>query len=140
MKDCLASQLQLTDLLSQLCQSQKRYGDTSENMQSRVSFFKLLLGDYSIDQIQGAFIQYAKTKDDIPAPANIIQIIENPPTANYDGVVCTCGKHYGIGIYTPEKRARAYDWHRGTGINYTGEKQHWLESYEIAHGKINPEI
>lgn len=95
-----------------------------------------MLSEYCIDEIQDAFVLYAKIHDDIPAPANIIQLIENPPVANYDDIVCTCGKHYGMGINTPEKRAKNCAWHRRTGINYTAEIQFWLESYEAAHGKI----
>lgn len=135
-KDCLASQLQLTDLIIDMFEGQKRYGVSTDDIGAKKRFFKLMLGDYSIQQVHVAFVQYAKTHDDIPAPANIIQLIENPPMATYDDVVCTCGKHYGQASHTPDKRAQSYAWHRRTGVNYTGDKQAWLESYEAEHGKI----
>lgn len=120
-----------------MLQGQKRYGESSDTMAAKLNWFKLMLADYDIDQIQSAFIQYAKTKDDIPAPANIIQLIENPLIASYDDVVCTCGQHYGKGCNTPEKRAKSYAWHRDNGINYIGdEKQVWLDSYEREHGAV----
>ncbi len=99
-----------------------------------------MLADYTIDQINRAFVLYAKNNDDIPAPANIIKLIETPPTANYDAIVCTCGIHYGQGIYTPEKRAKSYAWHRRTEINYTPEMHRWLDSYEKSHGNIEDDF
>jgi hypothetical protein len=126
----------LADLLYDIFQSQKRYGEKKETIDSIVKFFRLMLAEYNIEDITASFMRYARIKDDIPAPANIIQLIENPPPVSYDDFCCSCGKHYGMGCWTPDKRAWAYAWFREKGYNYTSDKQQWLESYEIAHGKL----
>lgn len=119
-----------------MCQGQKKYGESASNMAAKVAFFQIMLGDYDINQIQTAFIRYARSHDDIPAPANIIQLIENPEVVTYDNTPCSCGEHFGIGVIPAEERAKSYAWHRGRGVNYSLDKQVWLESYEKYHGSV----
>lgn len=49
---------------------------------------------------------------------------------------CSCGKHNGIGAFTPLDRAESYAWNRRNNKNYNSEIQRYLESYEVAHGKV----
>lgn len=55
-----------------------------------------------------------------------------------NGMVCDCGKHHGIGSWSPERRAREYAWYRHHNINYNRSKQDYLDSYESAHGEVTP--
>lgn len=114
---------------------QKTYGTKPEDLAARDEYFEMMLQGYTFDQVQQAFHQYAKTKDDLPAPANIIQLIENPPVVTYDDVPCSCLKHYGIGNLTAEKRAQTYAWYRDKfPQGFSREKQEWLAGYQREHG------
>jgi len=58
---------------------QKKYGTTPEELELKEAGFQMMLAGYDIDEVEAAFIKYCKKHDDIPAPANIIGIIENRP-------------------------------------------------------------
>lgn len=56
---------------------------------------------------------------------------------DHSKTVCSCQKHFGQGINTPEKRAQSYAWYRKKQPGkYQGEMQRWLESYEQEHGMV----
>jgi len=78
-KACLESQNQLTTLLAQCFLMQKGYGEKAEDALTRDAGFQWILGDYDIEQVKAAFLKYVKTHSDMPAPADIINIINPPP-------------------------------------------------------------
>lgn len=45
-------------------------------MYATIAMFKMVLAEYSIEQIQPAFVIYLKANSDMPAPADIVKIIE----------------------------------------------------------------
>lgn len=56
---------------------------------------------------------------------------------DHSKTVCSCQKHFGQGVNTPEKRAKSYAWYRKRQPwKYEGEMQKWLESYEHEHGMV----
>jgi hypothetical protein len=78
-RDCKASQNQLTTLLAQVHLLLKGYGEKAEDAASRDAGFQWLLGRFTIEQVRDAFRVYVERRSDLPAPADIIQIIEPPP-------------------------------------------------------------
>lgn len=78
-RDCKASQNQLTTLLAQVHLLLKGYGEKAEDAASRDAGFQWLLGRFTIDQVRSAFGQYVERNSDLPVPADIIKIIEPPP-------------------------------------------------------------
>lgn len=57
----------------------------------------------------------------------------------YDTVPCSCGKHFGKGIWTAEKRAEVYAWYRDyRRKSYTPEMRKWMASYQRFHGTVKP--
>ena len=70
------SKQQLAELLGQTCALQKAYGKTAEELETLVEGFSWALAEYPIDEITLAMAHYIKTASDIPAPADIIKIIE----------------------------------------------------------------
>jgi len=72
----------LTLALGQVCELQKQYGKTSANLETLVNGFLWVLADYPIAEILSALAQYVKRHSDIPAPADIVNIID-PPKAEW---------------------------------------------------------
>lgn len=71
---------EITKTLAVIINGQKAYGkDYSINDTFR--YYKLKLdGRYSADKVISAILAYTDVKNDIPAPADIINIIKPPPT------------------------------------------------------------
>ena len=71
---------EITKTLAVIINGQKAYGkDYSINDTFR--YYKLKLdGRYSADKVISAILAYTDVKNDIPAPADIINIINPPPT------------------------------------------------------------
>lgn len=70
------SRLELSNFLFQCFESLKVYGKEPEQMKSVNSMFQLVLSDYNIEDIRRAFAYYLKHNTDLPAPADIVNIIE----------------------------------------------------------------
>ncbi|MBP3958366.1 hypothetical protein J8F10_24215 [Gemmata sp. G18] len=68
----------LSIALSQVCALQKQYGKTQAELETLVEGFCWALEDYPMDRILGALAQYVRTKSDIPAPADLVAIIDPP--------------------------------------------------------------
>lgn len=66
----------LTVMLSQSFRALKLYGKEPEDFAAIDAMFQLVLADYSIDKIKQAFAVYLKRHNELPAPADIVQIIE----------------------------------------------------------------
>ncbi|TDE17686.1 hypothetical protein [Dyadobacter psychrotolerans] len=54
----------------------KKFGEASDVAEMRDMGFQMVLGDYPIDDVQRAFIQYLKTGKEIPTPADIVEILD----------------------------------------------------------------
>lgn len=66
----------LTVMLSQSFRALKLYGREPEDFDAINAMFQLVLSGYSIDKIKQAFAVYLKRHNELPAPADIVQIIE----------------------------------------------------------------
>lgn len=76
LKDCPQAKKQLAVALSMFYDTLKIYGKTPQQMESVTRLFKMALADYTYKQIQGALVYYAKNYSEMPAPADIVRIIE----------------------------------------------------------------
>ena len=63
-------------MLFQICSMQKGYGDTVDKFDTRLRGFLWALNGFPMNKITAAFRRYCLTKNDIPAPADIVQLIE----------------------------------------------------------------
>ncbi len=127
--------MQLTKFIWQSFKNSDKFGEKAEDVCPEM--YIELLQNYTIDQVKKAFLAWMAKKPTFPRPSHIIEIIENPPPVDYSDVCCTCGMHYGIGVLSPEKRAKSYAWFRDKYTQgYDNEKRLWLEYYEKEHGKI----
>jgi len=66
---------QLTYLLSQACALQKAYGKTASEIETLVEGFNFILEDYVFQEIKDAMMVYIKTQHDVPAPSDLIKIM-----------------------------------------------------------------
>jgi hypothetical protein len=73
---CPKAQEEMTLMLMQCFQSLKLYGKEPEQFEGVVAMFRMVLGDYPIDKIKDAFAFYLKRNSEMPAPADIANIIE----------------------------------------------------------------
>ena len=63
-------------MLFQCFQGLKLYGKEPEALEALVGMFQLVLHDYPMDQIRRAFALHLKRSNEMPAPADIANIIE----------------------------------------------------------------
>jgi hypothetical protein len=66
----------MTELLSQICALQKTYGKNQAEIETLADGFCWILQDYGIEEIKKAMREYILTKNDVPAPADILAIIK----------------------------------------------------------------
>lgn len=103
---------QLAELLSQCCALQKQYGKTPAELETLVEGFSWALADYTMQQIITAMREYVRNASDIPAPADIIKIIEaerekNKPVPLTEFKIETLRRFQEMGIsLTPEQQAK----------------------------------
>lgn len=67
---------ELTNLVFQCFQGLKTYGKEPEQLESVNGMFQLVLADYPIEKIRQAFAFYLRRNSEMPAPADIAQIID----------------------------------------------------------------
>lgn len=79
----------LTNLLSQCYDAQKVYGKEPEQLENLNKMFHFVLADYPIEKIQQAFKYYLKHNAEMPAAADIAQIIERGNKPPFDRAVYT---------------------------------------------------
>ena len=78
------AQNQLTSLHSQLFFCQKTYGEKLDNLEGKDAMWQRLLADQTYHDIQKACVEYCKTNEDMPTPANVIKLIkENNKFKNF---------------------------------------------------------
>lgn len=58
---------------------QKGFGEKAVDAVARDAGFQWMLGEFTIEQVRVAFKQYVSKNPDLPAPADIINIINPPP-------------------------------------------------------------
>lgn len=66
----------MTEMLTQCFRALKLYGRDADDFDAINAMFQLVLADYPIDKIKQAFAVYLKRHNELPAPADIVQIIE----------------------------------------------------------------
>lgn len=66
----------LAEMLGRICVLQKTYGKTQAELETLVEGFAWILAEHELSDIRDAFKEYITRKSDIPAPADIIKIIE----------------------------------------------------------------
>jgi hypothetical protein len=102
---------QLAELLSQTCALQKAYGKTQAELETLVEGFSWALAEYRMPEIIRGMREYILTHSDIPAPADIIKIID--------------AKRHAEAVQKPSiERLREY---QEKGIPLTPEQQAMLE-------------
>lgn len=72
----IAGRKELTNFLFQCFDAMKVYGKEPEQMENLNSVFQIALADYSFAEIRSAFVHYIKNHPDLPAPADIVSLIE----------------------------------------------------------------
>ena len=72
-------QAQLVVLLTQCYDALKVYGKEPEQLPNLIKMFILVLGEYDFATIRKAFTEYLKRRNEMPAPADIVNIIDPPP-------------------------------------------------------------
>ena len=70
------SKQQLASALSMFFDTMKLYGKEPDQLESVTRMFMWALGEYPYDKIQEALKFYAKNYSEMPAPADIVTIIE----------------------------------------------------------------
>lgn len=77
----------LSVMLYQCFQTLKLYGKEPEALESCVAMFNMVLADYSYDEIKSAMQFYLKHNNEMPAPADIANIIERGNAPPFDKAV-----------------------------------------------------
>ncbi len=81
--------------LAQCFEALKTWGKEPEQIKAVNGLFQMVLADYPIEKIRSAFAAYFKTNADMPAPADIVQLIErgNRPKLDRAVYVAICKRH-----------------------------------------------
>ena len=91
-------------MLFQCFAALKVYGKQPEELAAVNAMFQLVLSDYAMADIRKAFGIYLRRHNDLPAPADIVQIIERDGRPPLDRAV-----YIAISKKHPEDRTRE-DW------------------------------
>lgn len=97
----------LSIALSQVCALQKQYGKTQAELETLVEGFCWALEDYPMDRILSALAQYVRIKSDIPAPADLVAIIDPAPEPLSAAVYVGLKQRISEGYY-PLSEERAF--------------------------------
>ena len=83
---------ELSSFVAQCFEALKTYGKEPEQMVAVANMFQMVLSDYPIGKIKSAFKTYLKTNSDLPAPADIVHLIErgNKPPLDRAVYVSIC--------------------------------------------------
>jgi hypothetical protein len=74
----------LTAALSRICVLQKRYGRNAAELETLVDGYLWTLGDYTLRQVLWALKEYTKRSADIPAPSDLISLMEEGRKSRID--------------------------------------------------------
>lgn len=75
---------ELIVVIRQCFNSLKVYGKEPEQVESIIQMFRMILADYPFEKILKAFALYLKTNTEMPAPADIANIIERGGKPPFD--------------------------------------------------------
>lgn len=78
---------ELATILFQCFQSLKLYGKEPEALEATVAMFQIVLADYPFEKVKAAFAFYLKHSSELPAPADIANIIERGNKPPFDRAV-----------------------------------------------------
>lgn len=78
LRDDAAGQGKLAAMLFQCFNTLKTYGKDPEQMRDTVALFQQVLGRFTTSQVALAFSKYLERNSEMPAPADIVNIIEPP--------------------------------------------------------------
>lgn len=67
------------EMLAQLFQGLRTYGKTVEDLDATLGLFELVMEEYRPEQVKAGMLQWLKTSNQMPTPADIIGIIDPPP-------------------------------------------------------------
>lgn len=54
----------------------KKFGESADVAEMRDEGFQMVLGEYPIEDVQRAFVQYLKVGREVPTPADIVEILD----------------------------------------------------------------
>lgn len=77
----------LATMLFQCFQTLKLYGKEPEQLEAVITTFNMVLADYPFEKIEQAFSFYLKHHNELPAPADIANIIERGIKPPFDKAV-----------------------------------------------------
>jgi len=75
-KDSKEGVTQLTKMLSQCWNTQKKYGQELNTFETWESMFQVVLADQSVEEVEKAMQKHIRNAQEIPTPADIISIID----------------------------------------------------------------
>lgn len=78
-RESVEAQNELTAILARTYIIQKKYGEQADHVKVRDNAFQEDLGRFCIDEVHQAFKTYMRQHNDIPAPSDILKILEPPP-------------------------------------------------------------
>lgn len=107
--------------LTMICQLQKTYGKTIEELEALVDGFCWALEDYSMAEIMWGLKKYILENADIPAPAEIKKIIDSKPLEGEALIIQKVGR---------------YNFHRRQGLFLSPHESRFLENYEKQKGTV----
>ena len=91
-------------MIMQCFQTLKTYGKEPEQIESIIPMFNMVLGDFTFQQIESAFAFYLKHNTEMPAPADIANIITRGNKPPFEKSI-----YIAIGKKHPEERT-SEDW------------------------------
>lgn len=106
-------------MLFQCFAALKVYGKQPEEMAAVNAMFQLVLSDYPMADIRNAFATYLKRHNDLPAPADIVQIIHRDGKPPLERPV-----YIAISKKEPEARTQS-DW------AYMRDYEHYSKTGEL---------
>lgn len=102
----------LADMILSAFEGLKTYGKDAEQIQSIVKLFMMTLADYDIERITAAFKMHCRISDEMPTPAEIIQLIERKNKPPLQKAVYQDLLRKEASMRTPEEWAYIRDYNR----------------------------
>lgn len=90
-------------MLAQCFQSLRLYGKEPEALEATVAMFQMVLADYPINRIEQGFAYYLKHNNEMPAPADIANIIARGNKPPFDKAVYRALTHKNEEARTPDE-------------------------------------
>ena len=90
---------ELATMLFQCFQGLKLYGKEPEALEALVGMFQIVLDGYTMDQIRRAFALHLRRSNEMPAPADIANIVERGNRPPFERAV-----YVNLGRKPPEDR------------------------------------